>query len=41
MINGPINTRGIEVGQGFQGYTRDVSWQIQLSNAQKYPEFES
>ena len=43
MINSKINTSadGLFVGQGFQDYTRNLSWQIQLSNAQKYPEFES
>ena len=43
MINSKINTSadGVFVGQGFQDYTRNLSWQIQLSNAQKDPEFES
>ena len=43
MINSKINTSadGLFLGQGFQDYTRNLSWQIQLSNAQKYPEFES
>ena len=43
MINSKINTSsdGLFVGQGFQDYTRNLSWQIQLSNAQKYPEFEA
>ena len=41
MINSRINTRGGIDGEGFQDYTRNLSWQIQLSNAQKYPEFES
>ena len=43
MINSRINTSadGAVEGQGMQDYTRNLSWQIQLSNAQKYPEFES
>ena len=43
MINSRINTSsdGNVAGEGFQDYTRNLSWQIQLSNAQKYPEFES
>ena len=41
MINSRINTRGGVEGQGFQAYQANLSWQIQLSNAQKYPEFES
>ena len=41
MINSSINTRGGIDGEGFQDYTRNLSWQNQLSNAQKYPEFES
>ena len=43
MINSRINTSsdGNIEGEGFQDYTRNLSWQIQLSNAQKYPEFES
>ena len=43
MINSRINTSsdGNVLGEGFQDYTRNLSWQIQLSNAQKYPEFES
>ena len=41
MINSRINTSGAVNGEGFQDYTRNLSWQIQLSNAQKYPEFES
>ena len=36
-----VNTLGADAGEGFQDYTRNLSWQIQLSNAQKYPEFES
>ena len=41
MINSRVNTLGADTGEGFQDYTRNLSWQIQLSNAQKYPEFES
>ena len=43
MINSRINTSadGAVEGQGMQDYTRNLSWQIQLSNAQKYREFES
>ena len=41
MINSRVNTLGADAGEGFQDYTRNLSWQIQLSNAQKYPEFES
>ena len=43
MINSRINTSsdGNVAGEGFQDYTRNLSWQIQLSNAKKYPEFES
>ena len=43
MINSRINNSPDDavVGEGFQDYTRNLSWQIQLSNAQKYPEFES
>ena len=43
MINSIINTSsdGNVAGEGFQDYTRNLSWQIQLSNAQKYPEFEA
>ena len=46
MINGSINDSGAAntdalQGKGFQDYGRNLSWQIQLSNSQKYPEFES
>ena len=41
MINSRINTSGGIDGEGFQAYQSNLSWQIQLSNAQKYPEFES
>ena len=46
MINGRINDSGAAntdalQGKGFQDYGRNLSWQIQLSNSQKYPEFES
>ena len=41
MINSRVNTLGADAGEGFQDYARNLSWQIQLSNAQKYPEFES
>ena len=41
MINSRINTSGAVDGEGFQAYQSNLSWQIQLSNAQKYPEFES
>ena len=45
MINSEINDGpnaqavAIQRGQGFQDYTRNLSWQIQISN-KKYPEFE-
>ena len=43
MINSRINTSadGAVEGQGMQVWEKNLSWQIQLSNAQKYPEFES
>ena len=46
MINGRINDSGLAntdalQGKGFQDYGRNLSWQIQLGNSQKYPEFES
>ena len=41
LINSRVNTLGADAGEGFQDYTRNLSWQIQLSNAQKYPEFEA
>ena len=46
MIYGRINDHGAAntddlQGKGFADYTRNLSWQIQLSNSQKYPEFES
>ena len=43
MINSRINTSadGAVEGQGTQVWDKNLSWQIQLSNAQKYPEFES
>ena len=45
MINSEINDGpnaqavAIQRGQGFQDYTRNLSWQLQVSN-KKYPEFE-
>ena len=45
MINSEINdgpnAQGVATqrGQGFQDYTRNLSWQLQVSN-KKYPEFE-
>eukprot|EP00438_Fugacium_kawagutii_P005784 Skav220136 [mRNA] locus=scaffold4510:111703:114411:+ [translate_table: standard] len=46
MINKRINNSGAAntdalQGEGFQSWSRNLSWQIQLSNSQKYPEFES
>ena len=43
MINSRVNTSadGAVEGQGMQVWEKNLSWQIQLSNAQKYPEFES
>ena len=46
MIYGRINDHGAAntdelQGKGFADYTRNLSWQIQLSNSQKYPEFEA
>ena len=46
MIYGRINDTGAantedQYGRGFQDATRNLSWQIQLSNSQKYPGFES
>eukprot|EP00438_Fugacium_kawagutii_P027025 Skav232523 [mRNA] locus=scaffold1096:1064435:1067232:+ [translate_table: standard] len=46
MIYGRINDHGAAntnelQGKGFQDSTRNLSWQIQLSNSQKYPEFEA
>ena len=46
MIYGRINDTGAAntddlYGRGFQDSTRNLSWQIQLSNSQKYPEFEA
>ena len=43
MINSRINTSadGAVEGQGMQVWEKNFSWQIQLSNAQKYLEFES
>ena len=35
---GNTNTNDLQ-GKGFQDATRSLSWQIQLSNFQKYPEF--
>ena len=45
MINSEINDGpnaqavATQRGQGFQDYTRNLSWQLQVSN-KKYPEFE-
>ena len=46
MINKHINNSGLAdtdalKGEGFQSWSKNLSWQIQLSNSQKYPEFES
>ena len=46
MINKRINNSGLAdtdalQGGGFQAWDRNLSWQIQLSNSQKYPEFEA
>ena len=46
LIYGRINDTGNAdtndlQGKGFQDTTRNLSWQIQLSNSQKYPEFEA
>eukprot|EP00438_Fugacium_kawagutii_P017939 Skav236599 [mRNA] locus=scaffold3534:80688:83717:- [translate_table: standard] len=46
MINKRINNSGLAntdalKGEGFQAWSKNLSWQIQLSNSQKYPEFES
>ena len=38
MTNSRVNTLGADAREGFQDYTRNLSWQIQLSNAQKYPQ---
>ena len=45
MINKRINDSGLAdtpalQGEGFQSWSKNLSWQIQLSNSQKYPEFE-
>eukprot|EP00438_Fugacium_kawagutii_P002922 Skav216236 [mRNA] locus=scaffold5243:56171:59061:- [translate_table: standard] len=45
MINKRINNSGAANtdalrGEGFQAWSKNLSWQIQLSNSQKYPEFE-
>ena len=45
MINKRINNSGLAdtdalKGEGFQAWSKNLSWQIQLSNSQKYPEFE-
>eukprot|EP00438_Fugacium_kawagutii_P004179 Skav215911 [mRNA] locus=scaffold226:34146:36774:- [translate_table: standard] len=45
-INKRINNSGLAntpalQGEGFQSWSKNLSWQIQLSNSQKYPEFES
>eukprot|EP00438_Fugacium_kawagutii_P035452 Skav216633 [mRNA] locus=scaffold1255:114106:117474:- [translate_table: standard] len=44
-INKRINNSGLAntddlQGEGFQSWSKNLSWQIQLSNSQKYPEFE-
>ena len=45
MVNGEINdgpdadTIPLQEGKGFQDYTRNLSWQMQIAN-KKYPEFE-
>ena len=45
MINGQINDGGdpenipAQAGKGFQDYSRNLSWQMQIAN-KKYPEFE-
>ena len=46
MINKRINDSGLAntaelQGEGFQSWSKNLSWQIQLSNSQKYPEFEA
>eukprot|EP00438_Fugacium_kawagutii_P011665 Skav232199 [mRNA] locus=scaffold3716:120973:123676:- [translate_table: standard] len=46
MITKRINNSGAAdtdalQGEGFQSWSRNLSWQIQLSNSQKYPEFEA
>ena len=46
MINKRINDSGLAntaelQGEGFQSWSKNLSWQIQLSNSQKFPEFES
>eukprot|EP00438_Fugacium_kawagutii_P021476 Skav234985 [mRNA] locus=scaffold122:216932:219658:- [translate_table: standard] len=46
MINKRINNSGLAdtdalKGEGFQAWSKNLSWQIQLSNSQKYPEFEA
>eukprot|EP00438_Fugacium_kawagutii_P028779 Skav233332 [mRNA] locus=scaffold2479:48021:50767:- [translate_table: standard] len=45
-INKRINNSGLAdtlalQGEGFQSWSKNLTWQIQLSNSQKYPEFES
>ena len=45
-INKRINNSGLANtdalrGEGFQAWSKNLSWQIQLSNSQKYPEFEA
>ena len=37
--SGAANTDALQ-GGGFQAWSKNLSWQIQLSNSQKYPEFE-
>ena len=46
MINKRINNSALAdtdalKGEGFQAWSKNLSWQIQLSNSQKYPEFEA
>eukprot|EP00438_Fugacium_kawagutii_P036448 Skav213609 [mRNA] locus=scaffold1971:127708:131034:+ [translate_table: standard] len=46
IINKRINNSGLAdtddlQGEGFQSWSKNLSWQIQLSNSQKYPEFEA
>eukprot|EP00438_Fugacium_kawagutii_P033869 Skav201114 [mRNA] locus=scaffold185:356198:358782:- [translate_table: standard] len=46
MINKRINNSGNAdndalKGEGLQAWSKNLSWQIQLSNSQKYPEFEA
>ena len=38
--SGLANTNALQ-GGGFQAWSKNMSWQIQLSNSQKYPEFEA